>query len=190
MNTFLPKTWTIISNGCPNLLQASMGNIHWIKTHFNNSIIFNMYKDDVSDKTQSMLNYLDSIEDEGLYIIFFDNIYMKRITRFRVVDGRTLINITHRIHDIESDGAILCIHEDDTHLDFSAHITHQIGHTIKMNKGMIPKNVKQSLTGACVDLKGARQLYNYMVNNTPLNTAYYFAEPIVNKYTWDYENIS
>ena len=185
------KLWTILSSGSEGLMHAAMGNAHWTKTHYEQTIEFRRF-DGNSDKTETLLGFLDTVNDEGIHLGIFDNIYMRRITRFRVLDGRMLRHIlTRLVHNnnanVQPDILVLqTVAIDPT--DFDMKLSHECGSTLKMNIAPLSKEMFENLGGVCVTEKGAKALAAYLREKTDVAPdVYYFPEPVVTEYKWNYE---
>ena len=184
------KSWTILSSGSEGLMHAAMGNAHWIKTHYERTIEFCRFNGN-SNKSETLLGFLDTVNDEGIHLGIFDDIYMRRITRFRVLDGRMLGGILNRLLyldwlKVKPDIVVLQTIEINP-TDFDLKISHECGHTLKINAASLTQRIFENLGGVCVTEQGAKALAAYIREQTDVvPEVYYFPEPVVTQYEWNY----
>ena len=184
------KSWTILSSGSEGLMHAAMGNAHWIKTHYEKTIEFHRF-DGSADKSETLLGFLETVNDEGIHLGIFDDIYMRRITRFRVLDGRMLRHIlTRLVHNnavkVKPDILVLQTVEIDPTI-FDLKLSHECGNTLKMNSALLSQQMYENIGGVCVTEEGAKMLAAYIREQTDMvPDVYYFPEPVVTQYQWEY----
>ena len=185
------KSWTILSSGSEGLMHAAMGNVHWVKMHFEATIEFCRFNGN-SNKSETLLGFLDTVNGEGIHLGIFDDIYMRRITRFRVLDGRMLRHIlTRLVHNndtkVQPDILVLQTVEIDP-TDFDLKLSHECGNTLKMNSAPLSQQMYENSGGVCVTEQGAKVLAAYIQEQTSMvPDVYYFPEPVVTQYQWNYE---
>ena len=187
------KSWTILSSGSEGLMHAAMGNAHWIKTHYERTIEFCRFNGN-SNKSETLLGFLDTVNGEGIHLGIFDDIYMRRITRFRVLDGRMLRHILNRLKSlakrdcqiIKPDILVLqTVEINPTNFDIA--LSHQSGNTLKMNSAPLSQQMYENIGGVCVTEQGAKVLAAYIREQTQAAPeVYYFPEPVVTQYQWEY----
>ena len=185
------KYWTILSSGSEGLMHAAMGNAHWVKMHdyFPEYPDFQFRRfDGSSDKSETLLGFLDTVNDDGIHLGIFDDIYMRRITRFRVLDGVALKNIVGRLQSRSALPFIMVLQTVPINpSNFDMQLTHEVGHTLKINKVPLNKEMCESLGGVCVNAHGAKELSDYLKMKTDhAPNVYYFPEPVVTQYQWEY----
>ena len=185
------KSWTILSSGSEGLMHAAMGNAHWIKTHYEQTIAFRRF-DGTADKSETLLGFLDTVPSEGIHLGIFDNIYMRRITRFRVLDGRMLRHILTRLVEntaaTEHPDILLLQTVEIAPTAFDLNLSHACGHTLKMNRAPLSQEMFENIGGVCVTQRGAKRLTAYIRSQTHIvPQVYYFPEPVVTHYQWNYE---
>ena len=184
------KSWTILSSGSEGLMHAAMGNAHWIKMHHEQPTEFRRFDGNL-DKSETLLGFLDTVNEEGIHLGIFDDIYMRRITRFRVLQGRMLKNILARLfHDDNAKAKpyILVLQTVEINpTDFDMDLSHKCGHTVKMNSTPLSQQMYENIGGVCVTEEGAKVLAAYIREQTDIvPDVYYFPEPVVTQYQWNY----
>lgn len=183
------KSWTILSSGSEGLMHVAMGNAHWIKMHYEKPIEFRRF-DGNSDKSETLLGFLDTVNDEGIHLGIFDDIHNRRITRFRVLQGRMLKSILTRLfHDAATAKPYILVLQtvEINPTDFDMELSHKYGHTVKMNSAPLSQQMYENIGGVCVTEQGAKVLAAYIRAQTDIAPAvYYFPEPVVTQYQWEY----
>jgi len=173
-----------------------MGVAHWLGVHWGPHTEFRMWDqgDTVEDKVLTYLRAFPKDHTMGpfnTHIGIYDTITMRRRNRFRVVNFGDLCRVFRRIRKLErTENAVLLLQtgEVEKGKDADNHrISHEIGYTWPVTKGLLSEALASTLGGIMTTQASAPRVCKYLETGADPFPVYYFPEPIVQEYRWNYE---